>query len=105
MSIVNILFGNGMNLEALDAWYSGFMKIFYYYGILGMCIFIMFLVCLYIQAANRATKLYILIFFALGVFSELFVSNWLLIYIPFILQGKYIITNKQINKSCCKGAT
>ena len=85
-SFLQVLFGIGMDLRNMTVWYSGLIKILLYFGVVGTAYFCTFVINA-VRRSKPAQRLYLLIFLLLCVFSEILASNWLILFLPFVLRN------------------
>lgn len=85
-SIINLLFGIGMNTDSMTVWYSGVAKILLYFGSVGMLVFLIVVICGFMQK-NSSSRKYFCFFLILSIFSEMLMSNWLILYLPFVMRN------------------
>jgi len=91
ISIFEFIFGIGMDLENLDAWYSSIAKIIYFFGIGGFIFFVLslFMTYYYLHSRERLSSIILFSYFILlSLGTEVFISNFILLYFPFILLDK-----------------
>lgn len=79
-----ILFGSGMDLNIITTWASGLARILFYYGLMGFTFFILAFLYLSLNI-TKDKKSYLNVIFLMGIFSELWLSNWILLFLPFVL--------------------
>lgn len=81
-------FGNGMDADLINSlgWTSSVVKIFFYYGYFGFAVFILGQLYVILRY-DINTNIFLFTMILLGCFTELLMSNWLVLYLPFI---KYI---------------
>lgn len=84
-SILTQLFGTGMDADYINSldWTSSVMKILFYFGYAGAAVFVC-TVLLFMTQNKKNVNCYIAILILLGFFTELLVSNWLVLFVPFI---------------------
>ena len=80
-----LFFGIGMNTANMTVWYSGTAKILLYWGILGGIYYVIINAFCLIRMQDSQRDYY-LVFFILSLFSEIVVSNWLILFLPFALR-------------------
>ena len=83
--LFSILFGIGMDVDVLNnvVWTSSIVKIVFYFGIVGtgLLIGIIIMGIFKLEVPNR--RLLLIIVF-LGFFTEVLVSSWLVLFLPFM---------------------
>lgn len=79
------MFGFGMDADLIDSldWTSSILKLWFYYGYIGIAIILFGLFWFLLQKKRSVTWLVISIVL-IGFFTELLVSNWLVLFVPFI---------------------
>lgn len=88
-----IIFGIGMNEEAIYkagtiSWVPSTVKIIVYFGILGIVVMLCLMFVLN-QRVEKECRGFIWIILIMGCFTELLVSNWLVLFLPFLYyQGR-----------------
>lgn len=98
-SLFSKLFGIGMDVNVLNeiTWTSSVVKIIYYYGTIGVVILlsVFFYMFCVIESEN---KILLLIIITLGFFTEVLISNWLVLFLPFIYPYANSIAEKRRRK-------
>lgn len=83
--ILTQLFGTGMDADYINSldWTSSLMKILFYFGYVGAVVFVC-TVLLFMTQNKKNINYYIAILLLFGFFTELLVSNWLVLFLPFV---------------------
>lgn len=95
---IETILGIGMNTEGMTVWYSGTAKILLYWGLIGAICF-SFILIKFLFLLKDTQKETFVMFIILSLFSEVLVSNWLILFLPFVLRN--LNSNKTIKQSNC----
>lgn len=79
----SLLFGNGMKLLEGD-YLSGYLRLFYYFGITGVILFFYEILSGY-KKHNQVGKILVWLFIVLNIGTEVALGPFLIIYSSFIL--------------------
>ncbi|MDB6353566.1 hypothetical protein PH235_08340 [Trichococcus sp. K1Tr] len=82
ISLSNWLFGNGM--KKIPIYLAGFARVIYYYGFIGLLIFMLICVSI-LYRVEKSQKILLLIFLLLNLGTEVLFGPLILVYFPFIL--------------------
>lgn len=83
LDAIQIIFGVGFGNIPLYVYYNGWSYILWCFGIVGVCLFLNFLVFLF-RRGNLYQKIYIFIYIVLLSVAQLFTTNMLIFILPFL---------------------
>lgn len=95
------MFGFGMDADLINSfdWTSSVLKIWFYYGYIGIVIFL-YGVCWFLLQKKKPVIWLVSTILLIGFFTELLVSNWLVLFVPFIQYVDEQRDNKQEVVKC-----
>ncbi|OME27968.1 hypothetical protein [Paenibacillus odorifer] len=100
-SLIQMIFGNGM-IDEMQVYMPGFVRLFYYFGIIGVCLMLVIYIQLFrgTNAANRGLWILMLVMNIGG--DSIFGAN-LLLFVPFLLVNYTFLKGipKNENKRYC----